>query len=201
MDERSRAAGFTLIEILAVVVIIGIVTAVAVISIKGLSGRSNEAQAAERLAGRIQLASENARLENIQYGLKIKTHQYEFLIYNNQGQWLPVTKDPVLGGHDLPPGMKLEVSTQGEVKIPVVSTAPNAASASAANASGNMTGASSSSTALTPQIAILSTGEITPFTLRLSTASGKVYVLRGSDNGRVHVVPPASTNGPEALDY
>ncbi len=205
MVERNpaRASGFTLIEILAVVVIVGIVTAIAVVSLKALGGRSDQAQAAERLAGLVQLASENARMENIQYGLKIKPHHYEFVIYNDHGQWLPITKDPVLGGHDVPKGMKLEVTTEGEIKIPLVATAASAASAdsSATASAGSMDNAPASSTALTPQIAILSTGEITPFTLRLSAPDGNTYILRGTANGQIHVVPPASANGPATLNY
>ncbi len=190
-----RAAGFTLIEILAVIVIIGIVTAIAVISARALGGRSDQAQAATRLAGLIELASENARMENLQYGLKVKPHHYEFMVFNGRGSWLPLTKDPTLAGRDLPVGLTADVHTENPVAIPVVTTAPDAASAETGE------GAPDEGTALTPQIAILSTGEITPFTLRLSSNNGKVWELRGTANGRVHVVPPGSVNGPNTILY
>lgn len=196
VERRSgRAAGFTLIEILAVVVIIGIVTAIAVISARALGGRSDQAQAATRLAGLIELASENARMENLQYGLKMKPHHYEFMVFNGRGSWLPLTKNPVLAGRDLPAGLTADIQTRNPVEIPVVTTAPGAASAQTGE------GAPDEGTALTPQVAILSTGEITPFTLRLSSNNGKTWELRGSASGRVHVVPPGSVNGPNAIRY
>jgi general secretion pathway protein H len=192
----SRSAGFTLIEILAVVVIIGIVTAVAVISARALGGHSKQAAAATRLAGLIELASENARMENVQYGLKVKAHRYEFLVFNDRGTWLPLTKNPALAARDVPKGMRLEVHAEHDIKLPVVSSKIGAASAQSAASAPNET------TALRPQVAILSTGEITPFTLRLTANGGKkAWVVRGSASGRVHVMPPASVNGPNAIIY
>lgn len=192
---QSRSAGFTLIEILAVVVIIGIVTAIAVISVEAIGGRTTEGQTAVKLAGLIELASDNARMENVQYGLKVKSHHYGFLVFNGRGAWLPITGDPVLGGHDLPEGMSMTLRTEHEITIPVIATTPGAASVS------NTTAAPAASSALHPQVALLSTGEITPFTLRLEASGGKTYLIRGSASGRVHVVPPASIKGPTQVHY
>lgn len=198
--EHSRGSprGFTLIEILAVVVIIGIVIGVAVISINVLGGHSTQGQTALRLAGRIQLASENARVENLQYGLRIRPHHYQFMVFNGHGQWTKLTKKPVLGGGDIPQGMRLSVRTAAEVKIPVISSSPSPVAAGASGAAG-VGGRTARSHA--PQIAILSTGAITPFTLRLTSTGGKTYVIRGRENGRVHVVPPASINAPAVVHY
>jgi len=53
-----------------------------------------------------------------------------------------------------------------------------------------------------PQIAILSTGEMTPFTMRLSNPqNNKIYVLRGDNNGQIHIEPPnAETAGSPQQD-
>lgn len=201
MGERRKPneSGFTLIEILAVLVIIGVVTGIAIFSMKTLGGRSDLGEAAERLAGRIQLASENARLENMQYGLRIESHKYEFMRFNGHG-WDAVSNDPVLAAQSLPSGATLDVQTHGTIKIPAAATAGGTAAAVAAASIGTDSGqmdSGSGSTALTPQIAILSTGEITPFTLRLSTGT-KTYVLNGNGNGQVHVEPPGTHGTPAA---
>ncbi len=186
--HRRRAPGFTLIEILAVLVIIGIITAVVVLSINTLGGRSDAGQAAERLAGLIQLAGENARMENIQYGLRLSSHQYEFMKFNGK-YWTWVTNDPVLGRHHLPQRMTLSVSTSKTLRIPLPGTA---STESGTTAKGPTASAAigSSGTAVTPQIAILSTGTTTPFTIRLRVANGRVFIIQGNGNGEVHVQPP-----------
>lgn len=189
--------GFTLIEILAVLIIIGVVSALAVISVRSLGRSSDPAgQTATRLAGLIELASENARLENIQYGLIIKPQHYEFTRFINH-TWIPVSNDPVFRKRDLPAGLSLSVTVQNPIRIPQPTTVNTAAPATAAGTVG--TAQNGDKDQLHPQIAILSTGEMTPFTLRLTNSDHSVYVLRGDGNGQVHIEPPnaASAITPE----
>lgn len=185
---RLRQRGFTLIEILAVLIIIGVITVAAVISIRSLGGSSDPAgQAATRLSGLIELASENARLENVQYGLIIKPQYYEFVKFGDHN-WAPIVNDPVFKKKALPSGIELSVSVQNPINLPRPVTSASAASAAAAastNAAQN-----GDENRLQPQIAILSTGEMTPFTLRLTSPDHSVYVLRGDGNGQVHIEPP-----------
>lgn len=190
----KRARGFSLIEILAVLVIIGVVSAVAILSMHALDSRSDQGEIAERLAGMIQLASENARLENTQYGLRIEPQHYEFMRFTSAG-WAPVGNDPALAAHDLPDGMTASVRVQNPIRIPAPASA-----AAAATSTANAAGPGNADQALTPQIAILSTGEMTPFTLRLAARDGTTYIVRGGQAGRVHVVPPGSSAPAAATD-
>ena len=185
---RPHTRGFTLIEILAVLIIIGVVTAVSVISVRSLGGSNDpEGQSALRLAGLIELASQNARLENIQYGLIIKPQAYEFVKYMDHS-WMPIIRDPVFGKHTLPSGITLSASVQNPVRMPTPVTAAGAATAQAPASANKATGRDSNP--MQPQIAILSTGEMTPFTLRLTGSNHSVYILRGDANGQVHIEPP-----------
>lgn len=189
-----RSRGFTLIEILAVLVIIGVVTTIAIISVRSLSGRSDQGQAATRLAGLIQLAGENARLENVQYGLVVKPHSYVFTRLSGNN-WMPVTNDPAFTRHEMPDGFELSVSVQNSIRLPMPTTASNPASAAYAETAGNPDATDRSGSenpnALHPQVAILSTGEMTPFTLRLtSPGRNKTFTLRGDRNGQVHIEAP-----------
>lgn len=208
---NSRCRGFTLIEILAVVVIIGVVSAVSVLAVNALGGRDPQGQAATRLAGLVQLAGENARLENIQYGLVVKPHHYEFVRLNGNN-WSPITNDPTFKARQLPDGMELSVQVQNAIHVPLPGTAAgggSAASSASAMAAASASGGDSSDAAssgnakaLHPQIAILSTGEMTPFTMRLTNPQNKkVYVLQGDSNGQIHIQPPnAETAGSPQQD-
>jgi len=193
--NARRERGFTLIEILAVLIIIGVVTGLVVFSMHSLDGRSNQGQTAEKLAGLIQLAGENARLENVQYGLKIKPHHYEFYKFIDRG-WVAVTNDPTLAGHDLPGSLTLSVSVRNPIHMPASATAPGTGADAAAAPPAQTEGKPET---LTPQIAILSTGEMTPFTLRLAAPDGSTYVLHGDGNGQIHVRPPGSAPAPATL--
>ncbi len=189
--------GFTLIEILAVLIIIGVVSALAVISVRSLGRSSDPAgQTAIRLAGLIELASENARLENIQYGLIIKPQHYEFVRFISYN-WIPITNDPVFRKRDLPAGLSRSVTVQNPIRIPHPATANTATPATTVHTMDNTQNGSENR--LQPQIAILSTGEMTPFTLRLTNSDHSVYVLHGDGNGQVHIEPPnaASAITPE----
>ncbi len=204
--RRMRDSGFTMIEVLAVLVIIGVVTVLAIISVRALGGRDDQGQAATRLAGLIQLASENARLENIQYGLVVKPHHYQFVRLSGN-TWSAITNDPTFKRRKLPDGMELSVKVQDTLHVPLPSTtggngaaAGSASAMSAASASGadsSDANGSGNANAIHPQIAILSTGEMTPFTMRLDNPqNNKVYVLRGDNNGQIHIEPPnAETAG------
>lgn len=171
----------------------------AVLSIKTLGGHSDLGQTAERLAGKIQLASQNARLEDRQYGLRIEAHRYEFMRFNGRG-WNLIMNDPVLAIHSLPKAVTLDIQVRGNISIPVPSTAPTIASASAAataaTSDAGMTSGDNSQT-MTPQVVILSTGEITPFTLTMATST-TTYVVNGDGNGQIHVVPPGTDGSPAA---
>ena len=209
--RSMRNSGFTMIEVLAVLVIIGVVTVLAIISVRALGGRDDQGQAATRLAGLIQLASENARLENIQYGLVVKPHHYQFVRLSGNN-WSAITNDPAFKSRKLPDGLELSVKVQDTLNVPLPGTASgNGAAATSASAMGAASASGGDSSdmsdsgnakAIHPQIAILSTGEMTPFTMRLANPQNdKVYVLRGDNNGQIHIEPPnAETAGSPQQD-
>jgi len=91
--KAARNKGFTLLEVMLVVLIIGIVTSLAVYSMSP-AGPSRQAKSeAQGLMAVIDYAQQQAILSHQPYGLVIQDHSYQVFVYaravNNpqQGQW------------------------------------------------------------------------------------------------------------------
>lgn len=83
--------GFTLLEVMLVVLIIGIVTSLAVYSIVPIGPSRQSKSEAQGLMAAIDYAQQQAILSHQPYGLVINNKGYQFYIYQGtaQGQWQP----------------------------------------------------------------------------------------------------------------
>ncbi|MBM7060887.1 type II secretion system minor pseudopilin GspH [Pseudomonas sp. UL073] len=145
-----RAAGFTLIELLVVMVIIGSLAGLAVLS-TGVAGPARELNnEAERLASLLGVLADEAVLDNREYGLWVTPEAYQVLRYEERsGAWQPLDKRE----HRLPEWAELSIELDGQALTlpgPVADDSEQKKSA-----------------ALVPQLLILSSGEFSPFRLRL----------------------------------
>lgn len=155
--SARRARGFTLIELLVVLVILGSLIGLAVLG-TGLAGPSRELRGeAERLAGLIGVLADEAVLDNREYGLSFTREGYRVLRYDpRRGEWQALDRQ----AHRLPDWAELDVEVEGEVL-----RLPGAAGA------------------LAPQLLILSSGELTPFRLRLAERRRDGLQLQLSSDG------------------
>ncbi len=102
--QRRLSGGFTLVEVLLVLLIAGILTSVVVPS---LSFRRASAQdEAERLARLLEHAEVMATSLGSPLGLEIGEGQYEFLRWS--GIWNPIESGYLSGRHQLAAGMAME---------------------------------------------------------------------------------------------
>ena len=74
--------GFTLIEMLVVVVIIGILASTVVLGFVGSDREQNLRTEAERLAALIEMARSEAVQRNEEWGVSINATGYQFLVFN-----------------------------------------------------------------------------------------------------------------------
>ena len=82
MTNAGRRSGFSLIEILVVIVIIGIVSSVALLSL-GLLGDDRELQTeARRLISLVEVAQDEAVMQGRELGLEFMAHSYRFVEYD-----------------------------------------------------------------------------------------------------------------------
>lgn len=100
------ASGFTLVEILVVVVIIGIISAGVLLSIS-LTGRDRELESeSDRLYALVNYAREQAELQTREYGVIVHNDSYQFVSYDNhRGIWREVYEDEALRQRRLPAGL------------------------------------------------------------------------------------------------
>jgi general secretion pathway protein H len=109
----SAAGGFTLIEIMVVVVIIGVVSAMLIISFN-LVGSDRELRTqATRLASILELTVDEATLQGRDYGLEIMRGGYRFVEFDPfVGRWNEVIGDDLLRPRVLEDDLEFELTIE-----------------------------------------------------------------------------------------
>jgi type II secretion system protein H len=193
------ARGFTLLELMVVVVIIGLVVAGAILSM-GATGRDGQLeQERDRLSALIAYARERGALLTLEYGIRCGQHGYRFVYYDNRTmQWLPETLDDTLRVRHLPTGLDLQLIIEGHqvvlddnaLQLPANATGPSTATTltalgtptaattplASATSSASSTDFSSSDLKAqiaknAPQILLLSDGDMNSFSLTMQRSS------------------------------
>lgn len=187
---RRRARAFTLIELLVVIVLLGILVSLAVLT-TGSSSTSRELRdEARRIAALIGVLSDEAVLDSREYGLLVNYEGYRVLRYDEaDARWREVERRKV---HRLPEWMRLELELDGtplELVAPLKQT-DDRAGLSDADSRGRSR-ERNSGPRLEPQLLILSSGELSPFSLRLSErkAGGSTWLI-ASDGLRLPQAEP-----------
>jgi len=213
---RKTMRGFTLIEIMLVIVIIGCATGIIVLSIPG--GPSPKlgndlAEESQQLAATIQVMSEQATQQGRTIGLHISEHGYQFMIrqpsrppvmiqslqsasqaldtlpdWDNQ-LWQPYTSE------------KLRTTGEFDEKVSLALTLDGLQLQEEENRLGRSNpqwfDTENQLEAKTPQILLLPSGEITPFSLTLEEQESNSTLYRqikGLENGQITVLNEPEDN-------
>jgi general secretion pathway protein H len=155
---KRIAKGFTLIEILIVIVIISIVSGVALVTISNNKTKQLETFA-KQLTRLITLAESEAMLQPATLGLGFYSHSFQFFNYNpsEDNPWQAITRGN-LGLRKIPDHVKITLRVNNESKA--------------------LDGK--------PHILISESGDITAFTITLVNIGDKpAYVVRSDASGNI----------------
>lgn len=109
----TAARGFTLLEVMVVLVLIGIITGFALLS-AGRGPQERLAEEAQRLAALVQLQQQEAILASELRGIKFSQAGYALLRRDAKNNWQPPTAADSLIQHRLPDDMALGLWIEGQ---------------------------------------------------------------------------------------
>lgn len=157
---KKRNKGFTLLEVLLVVLLIGMMARIVVPSISWGGDEERLEDAGKRFKAVFDLASEFAMLNNIELGIIFKDNNYRFVTFDGT-KWVNFQPEKYFEPSDHEEGFELELELEGlefaennlleEVTFEVEEDDDN-----------------DNKEMLSPQVFILSSGDITPFRVTFS---------------------------------
>lgn len=186
-SHSRHTGGFTLLEIMVVILIMGVMVTFASLSIGSRINEDKLENEARRAEAIIRLASEEAEAKGVEIGLRFSEGGYRLLTLNAQRHW----EDYELGGplrrRSFADPFSLELRVEGRpiVLPPELSPEQELALAESAKLKSDK---DNEAQRITPQVLLLSSGEITPFALLL-TAPGvdAGYRIEADAFGRIQL--------------
>ncbi len=187
--SRSNATGFTLVEMLVVVLIIGILVTFASLTIGNRAVSDKVDTEAARMNQLFQLAQEESELRGLEIGFRYTDSGYGFFALDDNGAWRPIGEGP-LRPRTLPQPTEFSLRVEGRPIPPAQAIAvkplPRADQDEANPEKGVNAAAQSDAPQLEPQVLILSSGELTAFELDIGAAElDYVQRIEGNIVGKI----------------
>lgn len=152
-----RVRGFTLLELLVVLVIIGVMAGMVGLSMGVLGGDHQAEEQARRFWAVLQQSREEAELQGMDLAVYIADDAYEYLYFDDRRrEWQVLLGDDLYRPRELPEGLRFRLRL--EAREAVLGPLPQRSDAI-------------ESQRWPPQIMVLSSGEIMPFELAIERDS------------------------------
>lgn len=122
MQARSSAVqgGFTLLEVLLVVVLVGIISSIAMLGLSAGGDERRLRNESDRLSTLLLQVASEAVMQNQEYGLRLTDTGYLFLCLDEVKQrWQACAGDASLKEHTMPEGMEVHLLRDSNLKLPL----------------------------------------------------------------------------------
>ena len=168
---KLKSRGFTLLEIMVVLVIISVILTFTTLSLGDGGQLRRIEKTSQRLQAVIQLAQQEAIIKGSELGLVITTESYQFVRFTGQ-TWETLHHDSIFNKHLFPLNTQLFLTVEGE-EMSIFKESKK----------------TTPSTKNAPHLIFFSSGEITPFTLILhnDTLAQHGYQLTGDFMGQLNL--------------
>lgn len=158
----TKNKGFTLLEVLLVILVIGLMVAAVQVNFSANKPEAQLQQESTRFAGVFNLAAEYSLMNNIELGVVVNDNSYQFVGYDGV-RWSPINDNEVLSLYQLPEQVVIELIFDDlPIEVPSLIDAdlfkPDDETLEQMEED-----LEEGEKALIPQIYILSGGDITPF--------------------------------------
>lgn len=175
-----RQHGFTLLELLAVIVIIGIIVTFASLSIGNRALDDRLEAESKRIEQLLRLAEDEADLKGLAIGLVFTEDGYRFLSANSSQNWADYAHSGILRSRSLLQPFFVELRIEGRLIPPLPAAGSDESSGPADDKEED------EAKKLKPQVLLLPGGQMTPFTLDLKAPNYPSYFrIEGDLLGRV----------------
>lgn len=175
MAPIKKLKGFTLIEVMVVIVLVGVMASVLQFTASGNEPDRQLQKESERFAAVFNMAAEYSLLNNIELGLVVEDNIYQFLGFDGE-IWQPITESEILTPYTLPEGINITLTLDGLPldEIPLINTLKENEESdlafSGSELDSDFNSSSNQEKKLIPQVYILSGGDLTPFSLHFDFA-------------------------------
>ena len=206
MLVRDRNTGFTLLEILVVIVIIGVMVAMVTLSFNVLGSDRETAEETRRFWAVLRQAREEAELQSLDLAVFVGATEYEFLRFDTRrNEWQQIADDKLYAPRVLPEGLRFRLWMESRELV----LKPGLPDRSKKDENQKWP----------PQVTVLSSGDVVPFELQIerdaapalwrmtSQADGDLRVeqRKKDDNDWVLVTqtkpPPEDDKSKERMSY
>lgn len=110
---RSRLSGFTLVELMIVLVVLGVMAGMAVISFRNDPVTQLEREQL-RLQGLLNFAADEAVLQGALLGLAVDSHSYQLVLFDADNQAWQTQQGRYFSAYSLPESIALSIELDGD---------------------------------------------------------------------------------------